>query len=83
MFNTSTLPPPKSTVITKGDSAASNHYWALRDSMILDDVSDEPFGTSVTLPDKSTISSIKKRKSTIYSVVTQSTRNKNFQRSEP
>jgi hypothetical protein len=28
--------------------------------MILDDVSDEPFGTSVTLPDKSTISSIKK-----------------------
>ena len=48
------------TINAKADSAASNHYWALRDSLILDDVTEDSQGTTVTLPDKSHISSVKK-----------------------
>ena len=56
-------PPSKILYVTaKGDSAASNHYWALRDTIALDDVSDETTSVAVTLPDKSQISSVKRGK---------------------
>ena len=65
LYNTSHLPPSQpSSIIRKGDSAASNHYRDLCDSMILDYLSEHNYGTSVTLPDKSTITSIKKGKLT-------------------
>ena len=43
------------TVIAKGDSAASNHYWALRDTMVLDDLTDDNDGPTVILSDISTL----------------------------
>ena len=57
---TSTIPPTHS-IIAKGDSAASNHYWALRDSDVLDDIRTDPNGPVVILPDTSTLQAIKKR----------------------
>ena len=62
-LNHSTIIPPPSPsrlVIAKGDSAASNHYWALRDTLVLDNVTDDDFNTTVTLPDKTQISSIQR-----------------------
>ena len=61
IYHSSKIPPqhPR-TIIAKGDSAASNHYWALRDSIILDNVSDDDNAPSVTLPDKSTITAIQR-----------------------
>ena len=50
--------PPSSSVIAKGDSAASNHYFALRDASVLDAVHPDPIGTSVILPDKSSLTSV-------------------------
>jgi len=56
---TSTIPPTHThTIIAKGDSAASNHYWALRDSDVLDDVRSDPNGPVVILPDTSTLQEI-------------------------
>ena len=52
------LTPPSTqhhTVIAKGESAASNHYWALRDTMVLDDLTDDNDGPTVILPDTSTL----------------------------
>ena len=46
--------------MAKGDSAVSNHHWALQDSILLDGVQDYVFGTSETLPDKSTTVSFQK-----------------------
>ena len=45
-------------VKAKGDSAASNHYCALRDSMVLDTITDDPIGITVTLSNKLHITSI-------------------------
>ena len=58
----SKIPPKLKHIIVKakGDSAASNYYWALRDSMVLDSVTEDHTGTTVTLPDKSQILSVKK-----------------------
>ena len=50
--------PPKPTIITKGDSAASNHYFALRDAEVLDNVHFDDPPTSVLLPDSSSIASV-------------------------
>jgi hypothetical protein len=54
------IPPsvisPPSKVIAKGDSAATNHYWRLRDKDVLTDVQ-ENTSTTVILPDSTTISS--------------------------
>ena len=47
-------------VKAKGDSAASNHYWALRDTMVLESVTEDNNSTTVTLPDTSCITSIQK-----------------------
>jgi hypothetical protein len=59
-FSLPTIPPPKYRSVTaKGDSAASNHYWALRDTIVLEDVSDATIPIAVTLPDKTQISSVK------------------------
>ena len=48
------------TIIAKGGSAASNHYWALRDSDVLDDIRTYPNGPVVILPDTSTLQAMKK-----------------------
>ena len=45
-------------MVAKGDSEASNHYFALRDSDILEDVSTDGPHTSVLLPDSSSLTSI-------------------------
>ena len=45
-------------MVAKGDSEASNHYFALRDSDILEDVSNDGPHTSVLLPDSSSLTSI-------------------------
>ena len=58
--NIALTPPPRTTVIAKGDSAATNHYWALRDTMVLDDVRDDTNGPTVILPDTSTLTATKK-----------------------
>ena len=58
-INALQLPPKSQTIIAKGDSAASNHYWALRDSMVLDDVEVDPIGPTVILPDTSTLTATK------------------------
>ena len=50
-INALQLPPKSQTIIAKGDSAASNHYWALRDCMVLDDVEVDPISPTVILPD--------------------------------
>jgi hypothetical protein len=50
--------PPATTIIAKGDSAASNHYFALRDSAVLDDVHFDGPSTSVILPDSSSLHSV-------------------------
>ena len=50
-INALQLPPKSQTIIAKGNSAASNHYWALRDSMVLDDVEVDPISPTVILPD--------------------------------
>ena len=49
---------PTTTIIAKGDSAASNHYFALRDSDVLDDVHFDGPPTSVLLPDSSSLDSV-------------------------
>ena len=54
-FTPSTVIPPK-TVIAKGDSAASNHYWRLQDMDTLTNVKSAP-GPTVTLPNLTTITS--------------------------
>ena len=58
-INALQLPPKSQTIIAKGDSAASNHYWALRDSMVLDDVEEDPIGPTDILPDTSTLTATK------------------------
>ena len=50
--------PHSSSIIAKGDSAASNHYFALRDATVLDPIQPEPFDTSVILPDNSSLTSV-------------------------
>ena len=50
--------PPSSPIIAKGDSAASNHYFTLRDATVLNSVRTEPIGTSVILPDQSSLTSV-------------------------
>ena len=50
--------PPTTTIIAKGDSAASNHYFALRDSDVLGDVHFDGPPTSVLLPDSSSLHSV-------------------------
>ena len=54
------IPPPRTTVIVKGDSAATYHYWALQDTMVLDDVRDDTNGPTVILPDISTLTATKR-----------------------
>ena len=56
----SVIPLPRTTINAKLDSAASNHYWALRDTMALDEVQDDDIGVSTILPDKSIITSIQR-----------------------
>ena len=58
--NIALTPPHRTTVIAKGDSAAIKHYWALRDTMVLDDVRDDTTGPTVILPDTSTLTATKK-----------------------
>ena len=50
--------PPATSIIAKGDSAASNHYFALRDAAVLDEVRQDQVGTSVMLPDASSLTSV-------------------------
>ena len=50
--------PPATTIVAKGDSAASNHYFALRDVDVLDDVRFDSPPTSVLLPDFSSLDSV-------------------------
>jgi hypothetical protein len=55
------IPPPKYLSVTaKGDSAPSNHYWALRDTIALDKVTNATTPIAVTLPDKTQIVSIQR-----------------------
>ena len=50
--------PPTTTIIAKGDSAASNHYFALRDADVLYNVHFDGPPTSVLLPDSSSLDSV-------------------------
>ena len=50
--------PPQTPIIAKGDSGASNHYFALQDKDVLDDETDTP-GIAVTLPDSTTLRTVK------------------------
>ena len=50
--------PPAPSVIPKGDSAASNHYFALRDAAVPNELRQDPVGTSVMLPDASSLISV-------------------------
>ena len=52
--------PPTHTIIAKGNSVASNHYWTLRDSDVLDDVQTDRNGPFLILPDTSTLKAIRK-----------------------
>ena len=55
-------PPPLQSnnyVITKGDSAASHHYWREQYTNILTDIIEDS-GTSVLLPNRDTISASSK-----------------------
>ena len=55
------IPPQKFISVTaKGDSAASNHYWALRDTIALDKVTNATTPIAVTLPDKTQILSMQR-----------------------
>ena len=47
--------PSTTTIISKGDSASSNHYLPLRDIEALQDVLADKFGPTVDLPDKFTL----------------------------
>ena len=78
ILHTSNIPPKKRFIIAKGDSAASNHYWALRDSIILDNLSDDDNAPSVTLPDKSTITAIKRGQIPVPNLSSNATETKVF-----
>ena len=57
-FNPSlTVIPPPPVVIAKGDSGATNHYFALQDAHGLDDTDTTDAGIEVTLPTKATVTS--------------------------
>ena len=51
----SKIPPSTTTSIAKVNSAASNHYFALRDIATLQDVEADKFGPRVVLPNTSTL----------------------------
>ena len=50
-FKASKTPPSTTTIIPKGDIAASNHYFALRDIEQLQDVVADKFGPTFVLLD--------------------------------
>ena len=53
------LPPFQPNIIAKGDSGASNHYFALCDADVLDDCVDTHTPTTVTLPNLDILKSTK------------------------
>ena len=51
----SKIPPSTTTSTSNGNSAASNHYFALRDIAALQDVVADKFGPRVVLTNTSTL----------------------------
>ena len=76
--NFTLTPPHRTTVIAKGNSSATNHYLALRDTMVLDDVRDDTNGPNVILPDTSTLTATKKGRLPIPNLSPQATKTANF-----
>ena len=77
------IPPPKVLSVTaKGDSAVSNHYWALRDTIALEDATDTQTPIAVSQPDKSQISSVKRGKLPIKGLSDNATETRIFCRSQ-
>lgn len=62
--SSSIIPPLTSqfsnAVIAKADSAASNHYFPLRDAFALNDLQEDTHGPTVILPDSSNLTATKK-----------------------
>ena len=58
----SKIPPSTTTSTAKGNSVASNHYFALRDIVALQDVVADKFGPTVVLPNISTLTANSTRK---------------------
>jgi len=48
------------SAIAKSDSAASNHYWPLREAPILNNLQEDKFGPTVILPDTSNLNATQK-----------------------
>ena len=58
-MHTPVIPPHQQTcnITTKGDSAASNHYFTMRDKNTLINVQPNNASTTTTLPNHSTLQS--------------------------